>query len=879
MSLSKAYDHRGVEDHWYKFWEEKGYFHGRVNPSKPPFSIVIPPPNVTGELHMGHALNNTLQDVIIRYKRMDGFETCWFPGTDHAGIATQNVVERKLAKEGLTRHDLGRAKFIERVWAWKEKYGHRIREQLKALGCSCDWERESFTLDEIRSRAVLEVFVRLYEEGLIYRGERIIHWCPRCQTALSDIEVVYEEKEGTLYHIAYPLEGSFEKIVIATTRPETMLADTAVAVHPQDERYRRFIGKTAILPLLKRKIPILADEAVDRDFGSGALKVTPAHDPTDFEIAQRHSLPAVKLFNLDATTNQNAGAYQGLDRFECRRRVLEDLKRAGLLVKEEPYVYAIGHCQRCQTIVEPLISKQWFVRMKELAQPAIEVVRRGEIEFVPARWTKIYFDWMENIRDWCISRQLWWGHRIPAWHCDDCGQITVSRQTPPACSACSSKNIGQDEDVLDTWFSSALWPFSTMGWPEETPELKYFYPTSLLVTGPDIIFFWVARMIMMGLHFMGKIPFKTVLFNPIVKDEKGRRMSKSLGTGIDPLELKEQYGMDALRFTLAASMTQGQDLKLSLADVEGARKFLNKIWNAVRFALQHLEGFSTERLSFEKLPLQLEDRWMLSRLAHTIETVRKSLDSYDFDLVANTLYHFIWGELCDWYLELSKPRLAKEAPDKKAAQYVLYLTLKETLKLLHPLVPFITEELWQKLSDRETESVMIAPFPRALTAWVDEEAERSMQILQELIVSIRTMRAALGVPPGQRAKAFIRTEDPQIERLAQDHRHFFQQLAWVEELAVGPKIERPKQAPRKVLEYAEIFLPLDGLVNLRRQRDLLSHELKEAQEELKKARLRLNNTDFLRKAPPEIIERERARSEELAAKIARLEENLELLGA
>ncbi len=878
MSLPKAYEHKGVEDRWYRFWEERGYFRGQVNPKRNPFSIVIPPPNVTGELHFGHALNNTLQDIIIRYKRMDGYEACWFPGTDHAGIATQNVVERELAKEGLTRHDLGREKFIERVWSWKEKYGHRIREQLKAMGCSCDWERERFTLDEGLSKAVREVFVRLYEEGYIYQGERIINWCPRCQTALSDIEVTDEESEGRLYHIAYPIEDSEEAIVIATTRPETMLADTAVAVHPKDERYEKLVGKTAILPLLRRKLPLIADEAVDREFGTGALKVTPAHDAVDFEIAQRHQLEMINIFNADATTNEKAGPYQGLDRYECRKRVLEDLKREERLIKEELYVYAIGHCQRCHTVVEPILSKQWFMKMTELAKPAIQAVRKGEIEFIPKRWEKIYFDWMENIKDWCISRQLWWGHRIPAWHCDDCGELTVSRKTPKACSACSSKNIQQDEGVLDTWFSSALWPFSIMGWPEKTPELTYFYPTSYLSTAPDIIFFWVARMIMMGLHFMGKIPFRVVLFHSIVKDEKGRRMSKSLGTGVDPLELKDQYGMDAVRFTLAYSMSQGQDLRLSLADVEGARKFLNKIWNATRFALMNLEGFSAKGLTLKQLPLQLEDRWLLSKLARTIEAVRAHLDSYEFNVVGSTLYDFIWHDFCDWYLELIKPRLTEGASDKRAAQYVLYLTLRETLKLLHPYIPFLTEELWQKLPEKEAESVMIAPFPRSESAWLDPEAERSMNILQELIVSIRTIRSALNVPPGKQAKVLIRTEEPAVERLIREHESFFQDLAWVKELSVGAHVQRPKQAPRKVLEYAEVFVSLDSWIDLDRQRDQLRHELEELRQKLASTERQLNNVEFLAKAPKEIVDKEKAKSEELAAKVERLEKNLELLG-
>jgi valyl-tRNA synthetase len=902
MTLPKAYDPKGVEDRWYSFWEERGYLHGRVRPEKPSYSIVIPPPNVTGELHMGHALNNILQDVMIRYKRMDGYEACWFPGTDHASIAVHVLIERGLHSRELddllqqigysvpaddrplTRHDLGREVFIRLGWAWREKYGDRIRKQLKALGCSCDWERERFTLDEGFSRAVLEVFVRLYNEGSIYRGERLINWCPRCQTALSDLEVEYEELEGTLYHIKYPVEGSDEALVIATTRPETMLADTAVAVHPEDERYKRFVGKHVILPLMGRKIPIIADEAVDPEFGTGALKVTPGHDPTDFEIGERRGLEIISIFHPDGTCNENAGRYQGLDRFECRGRVVEDLKREGLLLKEEPYVHSVGHCQRCHTVVEPMISKQWFMRMRGLAAPAIEAVRSGIINFVPERWEKIYFNWMENIRDWCISRQLWWGHRIPAWHCRDCEGITVQLNEPEKCAHCGSADIHQDEDILDTWFSSALWPFGIMGWPEETEELHYFYPTSLLSTGPDIIFFWVARMIMMGLHFLGEIPFRDVYFHPIIVDERGQKMSKSKGNVIDPLEMKERFGIDALRFTLLSFVTKGQEMRLSIGDIEGSRKFLNKIWNATRFALMNLEDFRPQGPELDlREPLErLEDRWMLSRLTRVIEGVRAHLESYDFNVAAKALYEFTWHELCDWYLELIKPRLLGQDPrDQQAAQHVLALALRETLKLLHPLVPFLTEELWQKLPEalRDAESAMIAPFPRPHESWLDEDAEREMGILQELITAIRTIRSEMRVPPGVRPDVIIRTENPEIERLCLNHERFFLDLARVERLVIGPSVERPKSAPRKVLDYAEVFVPLEGLIDLDAQRKRLERELEDARRELERIRRRLDNEEFLAKAPQEIIEKEKTRDVELRAMIERLEENLSLMGA
>ena len=878
MPLDKAYDPSGVEDQRYQFWLEKGYFHGVVNDDKEPYSIVIPPPNVTGELHFGHALNNTLQDIMIRFKRMDGFEVCWFPGTDHAGIATQNVVEKSLKKEGISRHELGRDAFIERVWAWKEKYGSRIREQLQALGCSCDWQRERFTLDEGLSEAVKEVFVRLYEEGFIYRGERLINWCPRCQTAISDIEVEHEEEEALLYHLRYPVENSDESIVIATTRPETMLADTAVAVHPEDERYKHLVGKNVMLPLMDRPIPIIGDEHVESDFGTGALKVTPAHDPNDFEIGERHGLERINIYNTDATLNELAGQYAELDRFEARKRVLADLDAKGLLVKEEAYTHSVGHCTRCHTVVEPLMSKQWFVKMTDLARPAIDAVRNGDIELVPERWSKIYYDWMENIRDWCISRQLWWGHRIPAWFCGDCDEIIVSRDEPTACSQCQSTNLRQEEDVLDTWFSSQLWPFSMMGWPEETEELKYFYPTSMLSTAPDIIFFWVARMIMMGMHFAGDIPFKRVLLHPMVKNEKGQRMSKSLGTGIDPLDMKEQYGMDSVRFTLASSMTKGQDLKLSLQDVEGARKFLNKIWNATRFALMNLEGFSPKSIDPTQLDLQLEDRWMLSRLSRVTSIVRESLDNFDFNIAANSLYEFFWNDFCDWYLELIKPRILDETPTRTEAQYVLDLTLKTSVKLLHPIIPFVTEELWQKLPEIDSESVMIADFPTENSSWIDAEAEEQLGMLQELIGAIRTIRSQLNVAPSKRADAYIQTSDTEIISLCETHLKFFRDLAKVESLHVGPDVERPEGAPRKVFDNAEIFVPIEGLIDIKQLSASLNKEFEAIKVEHDKIAGRLDDVEYQKKAPPHIIDRDRQKSEELANKMDRLQENLKLLG-
>ncbi|MCR4404160.1 MAG: valine--tRNA ligase [Candidatus Acetothermia bacterium] len=875
--IPKAYEPAQAEGKWYRFWEERGYFRGKIDPNKKPFAIVIPPPNITGRLHIGHALNNTLQDIVIRYKRMDGYAACWFPGIDHAGIATQNVVERELAKEGKTRHALGREAFIKRVWDWKAKYGNEIVEQLKVLGASCDWDRLRFTLDEGLSKAVREVFVRLYEEGFIYRGERIINWCPRCATALSDIEVVHQEHQDKLYYIKYPLADG-GSITVATTRPETMLGDTAVAVHPDDERYKKLVGKQAILPLLKRKIPVIADEAVAPGFGTGAVKVTPAHDQTDFEIGERHKLERINILNEDATLNENAGPYAGLERYAARERVLEDLKREGLLERVEDYTHAVGHCQRCDTVIEPLVSTQWFVEMEELAKPAIEAVRSGRIRLIPSHWEKVYFDWLENIRDWCISRQLWWGHRIPAWYCRDCNEVTVSRETPRECVACGSKDLYQDEDVLDTWFSSALWPFSVMGWPEETPELRYFYPTALLSTAPEILFFWVARMVMMGLHFIGEIPFREVLLHPTVKDERGRRMSKSLGTGIDPLELKEQYGMDALRFTLAASMSKGQDMRLSPRDLEGYRKFLNKIWNASRLALLNLEDFQPAELVAEEL--ELEDRWILSRLARQIGELRRNLESYDFNFAAEGLYNFVWHDFCDWYLEMIKPRLyGEERERKRTAQEVLYRALVAILKMLHPFIPYITEEIWQLLPAKEADSVMIAPFPQVERAWIDPEVERKMATLQELISAIRTIRSEMNVPPQAPARALIRAEDQGIRELVEANRVFFRELAGVHEFAVGHDIERPEHAPRIILEGAEVFVPLEGLIDLGQERARLARELAEVQRTLSESLRKLEDERFLQRAPQEIVEKEQAKARELRERAERLTRNLQVLGA
>ncbi|HHY61018.1 MAG TPA: valine--tRNA ligase, partial [Clostridia bacterium] len=725
--LAKTYSPKEVEAKWYRYWEENGYFHQDVDPDREAFSIVMPPPNVTGSLHMGHALDNTLQDILTRWRRMQGYNTLWLPGTDHAGIATQVRVEEEIAKEGLSKYDLGREKFLERVWDWKHTYGNRITQQLRTLGASCDWQRERFTLDEGCSRAVREVFKRLYDKGLIYRGDYIINWCPKCQTTISDIEVEHHETQGHLWHIKYPLAGEDGYVVVATTRPETMLGDTAVAVHPEDERYRHFIGKTVILPLVNREIPVIADEYVDPEFGTGVVKITPSHDPNDFEVALRHNLPGLTVMDKQGRMNENAGPYQGLDRYECRKKIVADLEAQGFLLKVEEHQHAVGQCYRCDTVIEPMVSKQWFVKMKPLAEPAMRAVEEGRIRFVPERFTKIYLGWLENIRDWCISRQLWWGHRIPVWYCRDCEAEICALQEPEVCPKCGSKHLEQDPDVLDTWFSSALWPFSTMGWPEQTEDLKKFYPTSVLVTGRDIIFFWVARMIFMGLEFMQDVPFREVFIHGLVLDAQGRKMSKSLGNGIDPMEVIEQYGADTLRFMLITGNTPGNDLRFQYERLEGARNFCNKIWNASRFALMHLGDMEP---GAPKERLELADRWILSRLNHTVRQVTNYLERYELGEAARELYDFIWSEFCDWYIELVKPRLyGKVTPESRAtAQQVLWYTLSEILRLLHPFMPFISEEIWQHLPHREG-SLMLEKWPEYREELQDSAAEKQMSLI------------------------------------------------------------------------------------------------------------------------------------------------------
>ncbi|MCX7779509.1 MAG: valine--tRNA ligase [Negativicutes bacterium] len=873
-NLPTVYNPEAVEEKWYRYWEERRLFHAEVEPDKAPFSIVIPPPNVTGQLHMGHALDNTLQDILIRFRRMQGYNTLWMPGTDHAGIATQIKVEEELAKEGASRHDLGREAFIDRVWQWKEKYGSRITTQLKRLGASCDWERERFTMDEGCSAAVREVFVSLYEKGLIYQGNRITNWCPRCNTALSDIEVEHEEKPGNLYHVRYPVAGSEgEFVTVATTRPETILGDTAVAVHPADVRYKHLIGKNLVLPVVGRILPVVGDEYVDPSFGTGAVKVTPAHDPNDFEMGLRHQLPEVIVIDPDGRMSAGTGKYQGMDRYECRKALVNDLKELGYLVKIDEHSHSVGHCQRCATVVEPLISKQWFVKMQPLAKPAIEAVTSGRIRFVPERFTKIYINWLENIRDWCISRQIWWGHRIPAWYCE-CGEITVSRQDIAACPKCGGK-VEQDPDVLDTWFSSALWPFSTMGWPKDTAELRQFYPTSVLVTGYDIIFFWVARMIFMGLEFKQEVPFRHVFIHGLVRDAQGRKMSKSLGNGIDPLEVIDKYGADTLRFTLVTGNTPGNDMRFYWERVESSRNFANKIWNASRFVLMNLEGFDP---AAKPGAFTLADRWILSRYARTVRDVTANLERFELGEAARQLYEFIWNEFCDWYIELAKGRLYNkdDAASRATAQYVLQYVLGNTLKLFHPFMPFITEAIWQHLP-HEGESIIVAPWPAEQPELYDEAAESGMTAIMDIIKAVRNMRAEVNVPPGRKSEVILLVADD-MQALVAGNLQYIKTLAAADPITIRPlSAAKPENAMTAVSSGVEIYLPLRGLIDVEKETARLGKELDGLEKEIARIAGKLANAGFVAKAPPEVIEKERAKEREYQEKRAAIVERLEYL--
>ncbi len=920
-NLEKVFEPNKIEERWYKFWLEKGYFHANENSDKKSYCIVIPPPNITGALHIGHALNNTIQDILTRWKRMEGFNTLWMPGTDHAGIATQNVVERQLLAEGTDRHKIGREKFVERVWKWKEKSGGDIIRQLKRLGASCDWERERFTMDEGLSKAVREVFVRLYEEGLIYKGDRLINWCPRCHTALSDLEVEHEEVLGKLYYIRYYLADEPSKfLTVATTRPETMLGDTAVAVHPEDERYKNLIGKEVLLPLTIRRIPIIADTMVDREFGTGSVKITPAHDFNDFEVGNRHGLKSINILTEDAHINPYLKDIEedvikhiaDLHIHKAREKVIHILKERRLITKSEDHKHAIGKCYRCRTVVEPYLSPQWYVRVKPLAEEAIKVVEQGKIRIIPKGWENTYFEWMRNIKDWCISRQIWWGHQIPAWYCVNCNNIKfvketetglkecnfgdagavlldigiykkdwnpiVSKTSPSTCHKCGSPQLLQESDVLDTWFSSALWPFSTLGWPENTKELKVFYPTSVLVTSFDILFFWVARMIMMGLKFRGDIPFRDVYIHALVRDAEGQKMSKSKGNVIDPLIMMEKYGTDAFRFTLAAFAAQGRDIKLSEERIEGYRNFANKIWNAFRFAMMNLEDFkdTVSTSDITRLNLQLSDRWIISRLQKAIADTRKGLTEYKFNESAGIIYQFFWHELCDWYIEIIKPRLAASAEERKTAQSVLLYVMENSLRLLHPFMPFITEELWQQLPHRG-ESIMVAEYPVYNEALVNEDFEREMILIMEISRGIRNIRSEMNISLAKKLDVILRTGDEKKLQMIERQNLYISELSRLKNLSVTRNGKEPKMAATAVVEDIEIFVLLEGVIDIQDERDRLRRELEKINADVATLNKRLSNRDFINRAPKDVVEKDREKYQSLTVIAEKIQQNLSRL--
>jgi len=874
--LTKGYEPHAVEKHWYAEWEKNKLFAADETGTAQSYSIVIPPPNVTGVLHMGHALNNTMQDILCRYRRSKGDDVLWMPGTDHAGIATQNVVEKKLAQDGRDRHQLGRKKFIESVWGWRQEYGSAIINQLKRLGASCDWDRERFTMDEGLSKAVRKVFVELYHQGLIYRGDYITNWCVRCNTALADLEVEHEEHDGFLYHIRYPFTDGSGGVVVATTRPETMLGDTAVAVNPEDERYHTLQARTVLLPLMNREIPIIKDPYVDTSFGTGALKVTPAHDPNDFEIGERHGLASVKVIAEDGRMTAEAGKFADLDRFACRKAVVKALEDQGLLEEVTPHPHSIGHCYRCKTIIEPNLSKQWFVKTKPLAAKAIDAVKRKQTKIIPAMWEKTYFEWMNNIRDWCISRQIWWGHQIPAWTCDDCGEVIVEMTTPASCSACNSSNLVQETDVLDTWFSSALWPFSTMGWPDETALLKKFYPTSVLVTGFDILFFWVARMMMMGIHFMGEVPFKNVYVHALVRDEDGKKMSKSKGNVIDPLEIVDRYGTDAFRFTLAAFAAQGRDVKMSEKRVEGYRNFVNKLWNAARFAFMHLDkGYKTVDPDLLTLP----DKWILARLDAVSKDVADALDNYRFNEAASGLYNFVWHELCDWYLEAIKPTLyGRQGPDQQMATMgVLWFTLRDTLVLLHPFMPFVTEEIWHKLPGT-TGSIMHAEFPTknayAGVVQKNPEAVAHMEKLTGIISGIRNIRGEMNIPPSLELEVALQAQASDTRQVLNAHQDLIVNLARLKALTISEPGAKPQSAATAVIGDTTVFVYLEGIIDFAKEAERLEKEITKLDNELKGVAKKLANDKFLSKAPAEVVAKVQTKHAALTTKLEKLQATL-----
>lgn len=860
-NIPKNYDPKEFEDRIYKMWEDGGYFKAKIDPSREPYSIVLPPPNITGQLHMGHALDHTLQDILIRWKRMQGYNTLWQPGTDHASIATEvKVVERVKEQEGLTKEELGREEFLKRAWAWKEEFGGRIVEQMKKLGDSCDWEKERFTMDEGCNEAVTEFFIKLYEQGHIYRGNRIINWCVDCKTSLSDAEVEHDEVSGNFYHVIYKVKDSDETIEIATTRPETILGDTAVAVNKEDERYKHLIGKTLILPILNREIPVIEDDYVDMEFGTGAVKITPAHDPNDFEVGQRHSLPQLIVMNEDGTMNEKAGKYEGMTRFECRKAIVKDLDSIGQLVKVKEHIHNVGHCYRCNNVVEPLVSKQWFVKMKDLAKPAIDALENKDLELVPDRFDKTYMNWLENIRDWCISRQLWWGHRIPAYYCQDCDEIMVSREKPNQCIKCKSFDLRQDEDVLDTWFSSALWPFSTLGWPKMTREINHFYPTSTLVTGYDIIFFWVIRMVFSSLFIMDEVPFKHVFIHGLVRDSEGRKMSKSLGNGIDPLEIIDTYGADALRFTLATGNSPGNDMRFHMEKVESSRNFANKIWNASRFIFMHLENMENKSFVREDVEpyLELSDKWIISRVNTLSNEMTENMEKFELGIAVGKVYDFAWSEFCDWYIELVKARLfSDDESTKKAAMYTLLYVLKKILKLLHPFMPFITEEIWSYIG--EDKAIIVSDWP----VYKDEDnfksEEDDMQIIVNAIRNIRNVRAEMNVPPSKKAKLIVLSEGKSKTALEKGHDYFINLASASSVSYVGDEKEVPEDAMSAVIEGAKLFMPMDELVDFAKELERLEKEKAKLEGEIKRVAGKLSNEGFIKKAPQSLIDEEKGK--------------------
>ena len=869
--LDKQYSPQNVEDRTYKFWCDHKYFHAEVNPDKKPYTIVIPPPNITGQLHMGHALDETLQDILIRWRRMEGYETLWLPGTDHASIATEAKIVEAMRKEGITKEEIGREKFLERAWEWKAQYGGRIVEQLKKLGSSCDWDRERFTLDEGCSKAVREVFCKLYDKGLIYRGERIINWCPHCLTSISDAEVEYEDQAGHFWHLRYPFKDGSGYLELATTRPETLLGDTAVAVNPNDERYKDMVGKTLILPIVHREIPVIADDYVDIEFGTGVVKITPAHDPNDFEVGLRHNLEVINVLTPDAKIVDDYPKYAGMDRYEARKAIVEDLEAEGALVEIEDYSHNVGTCYRCGTTVEPRVSKQWFVKMEPLAKPAVEVVRNGEVKFVPERFDKTYFHWMENIKDWCISRQLWWGHRIPAYYCDDCGEVMVSAQEVHTCSKCGSNHVHQDPDTLDTWFSSALWPFSTLGYPDDTKELEYFYPTDTLVTGYDIIFFWVARMIFSGVEHMGQVPFHTVLIHGLVRDAQGRKMSKSLGNGIDPLLVIDQYGADALRFTLATGNAPGNDMRFSDEKVKASRNFANKLWNAARFVLM----YPGNDYSYPGLPkdLAIEDKWILSKVNTLAKEVTDNLERFELGIAVAKLYDFIWDVFCDWYIEIAKIRL-QSGEGADTAKAVLVYVLTDILKLLHPFMPFITEEIYQAIP-HDTESIMISKWPEydPTLSFADEEAQ--MEKIMDAIRAIRNRRAEMNIPPSKKSKVYVETAFSDVFAVGSE---FIKRLAYASDVEIADAFGDLGNTVTIVTNDAKIYIPLGDLVDFEAEAKRLQKELAAAEEKLAFINKKLDNPGFVNKAPEKVVQQNRDEAAKLTEKIANLRSSLENLG-